>query len=73
MEGTYLAWLDLSGYLGKAEERGMKDFVQEKARLAVDYGQWFGPGGNGFIRLNLATSPAWVEKAMDGLVKASQS
>ena len=51
----------------------MKDFVQEKARLAVDYGQWFGPGGNGFIRLNLATSPAWVEKAMDGLVKASQS
>ena len=73
LEGTYLAWLDLSGYLGKAEERGMKDFVQEKARLAVDYGQWFGPGGNGFIRLNLATSPAWVEKAMDGLVKASQS
>ena len=73
LEGTYLAWLDLSGYLGKAEESGMKDFVQEKARLAVDYGQWFGPGGNGFIRLNLATSPAWVEKAMDGLVKASQS
>ena len=73
LEGTYLAWLDLSGYLGKAEESGMKDFVQEKARLAVDYGQWFGPGGNGFIRLNLATSPPWVEKAMDGLVKASQS
>ena len=73
LEGTYLAWLDLSGYLGKAEESGMKDFVQEKARLAVDYGQWFGAGGNGFIRLNLATSPEWVEKAIDGLVKASQS
>lgn len=57
MEGTYLAWLDLSGYLGKAEESGMKRLCPGKARLAVDYGQWFGAGGNGFIRLNLATSP----------------
>lgn len=73
LEGTYLAWLDLSGYLGKADESGMKDFVQEKARLAVDYGQWFGAGGLGFIRLNLATTPEWVEKAIDGLVNASKS
>ena len=73
LEGTYLAWLDLSGYLGKADENGMKHFVQEKARLAVDYGQWFGAGGNGFIRLNLATSPLWVKKAVDGLVLASQT
>lgn len=73
LEGTYLAWLDLSGYLGKAGEDDMKEFVQEKARLAIDYGQWFGQGGEGFIRLNLATSPAWVEKAIDGLVNASKS
>lgn len=73
LEGTYLAWLDLSGYLGKAGEDDMKEFVQEKARLAIDYGQWFGQGGEGFIRLNLATSPVWVEKAIDGLVNASKS
>ena len=73
LEGTYLAWLDLSGYLGKTGEAEMKDFVQSKARLAVDYGEWFGAGGRGFIRLNLATTPQWVEKAVDGLVEAARS
>ena len=56
--------------LGEAE---MKDFVQRKARLAVDYGEWFGAGGRGFIRLNLATTLQWVEKAVDGLVEAARS
>lgn len=71
LEGTYLAWLDLSAYTGKVKEEGMKNFVQEKARLAVDYGDWFGIGGEGFIRLNLATTPEYVEKAINGLVKAA--
>ena len=73
LEGTYLSWLDLSGYLGKVKENDMKEFVQEKARLAVDYGDWFGEGGEGFIRLNLATSPEWVKKAVDGLVYAASN
>lgn len=71
LEGTYLAWLDLSAYTGKVKEEGMKSFVQEKAKLAVDYGDWFGNGGEGFIRLNLATTPEYVKKAVDGLVRAA--
>lgn len=70
LEGTYLAWLDLSNYVGKIEEKEMKEYVQTKAKIAVDYGNWFGDGGKGFIRLNLATSPELVKKAVDGLVKA---
>lgn len=73
LEGTYLAWLDLSGYVGKATKDEMKDFVQTKARLAVDYGSEFGDGGLGFIRLNLATHPDYVRKAMDGLVAAANN
>ena len=73
LEGTYLAWLDLSAYTGKVKEEGMKSFVQEKARLAVDYGDWFGNGGEGFIRLNLATTPEYVKKAVDGLVRAANN
>lgn len=73
LEGTYLAWLDLSAYTGKVKEEGMKSFVQEKARLAVDYGDWFGYGGEGFIRLNLATTPEYVKKAVDGLVRAANN
>lgn len=72
LEGTYLAWLDLSGYLGRGGEEQMKDFVQHKARLAVDYGEWFGEGGRGFIRLNLATTPQWMERALDGLARAAK-
>lgn len=73
LEGTYLAWLDLSAYTGKVKEEGMKSFVQEKARLAVDYGDWFGNGGEGFIRLNLATTPEYIKKAVDGLVRAANN
>lgn len=73
LEGTYLAWLDLSAYTGKVKEEGMKDFVQNKARLAIDYGNWFGVGGDGFIRLNLATLPGNIKRAVDGLVKAANN
>lgn len=70
LEGTYLAWLDLSEHLGKVGEAEMKEFIETKARLAVDYGEWFGDGGRGFIRLNLATKPEFVEKAINGIIFA---
>lgn len=65
MEGTYLMWLDLRAYVDPANT---KDFVQNKCRLAVDYGQWFGENFGGFIRLNMATDPTYVKQAVDNLV-----
>lgn len=53
-EGTYLAWVDLRAYL-KPEE--VSDFMQIKCGIAVDYGEWFGDGYEGFIRINLGTLP----------------
>lgn len=53
-EGTYLAWVDLRAYL-KAEE--VIEFMQVKCGVAVDYGEWFGEGYEGFIRINLGTLP----------------
>lgn len=54
LEGTYLAWIDLGAYV-KPEE--MRDFMQKKCRMAVDYGDWFGGERfGGHIRINLATS-----------------
>jgi cystathionine beta-lyase len=48
-EGTYLAWLDCreTGIQGKPCE-----FFMEKARVAVNDGEAFGRGGEGFVRLN---------------------
>jgi cystathionine beta-lyase len=47
-EATYLAWLD-------CRETGLADpyaFFLEHARVALNDGKLFGPGGEGFVRLN---------------------
>lgn len=55
LEGTYLMWIDLRAYVRTKE--AVKELVQTRCRLAVDYGDWFGGEDYvGFIRLNLATS-----------------
>ena len=55
LEGTYLSWLDFGEYFDSDEE--IKDFIQGKCRLAVDFGSWFGGGqSDRCIRVNLATS-----------------
>ena len=71
LEGTYLVWIDLRAYV-KPED--MREYIQKKCRLAVDFGDWFGGEQfNGFIRMNLATSRENVEigakRIMDGILK----
>ena len=64
-EGTYMIWLDLRGLELGAE--GTNDFMIEQAKIAGDFGTWFGPGGEGFCRLNLACPRTTVEQAMTQL------
>lgn len=59
-EGTYLAWLDFRDY-GIAE---VESFALREAKVALNDGAWFGPGGEGFGRLNFATSRALVLEAL---------
>ena len=55
LEGTYLAWVDLSAYLS---ERDTERTIRDVCNLAVDFGEWFGRNKyENFIRVNLATSP----------------
>ena len=65
LEGTYLAWYDFSYYINEKE---IKSFFQDKCNLAVDYGSWFGEGGKGHIRINLATERKIVEEAMNNII-----
>ena len=68
LEGTYLMWVDLGAYV-KADE--MKNFMENRCGLAVDYGAWFGGERFGtYARLNLATSRALVEDAANSLASA---
>ncbi|MGN6257302.1 MAG: MalY/PatB family protein [Solirubrobacterales bacterium] len=66
-QAGYLAWLDLRE-LGLGPDPSQP--ILEHGRLALSPGPQFGPQGAGFARLNLGTSPAFVEEAVERLVKA---
>lgn len=67
-EGTYLAWVDMRALGLEPEE--LQSFMREKARLAVDDGYAFGPGGEGFQRFNLACPRSMLQEALLRLEKA---
>lgn len=64
----YLAWLDCRS-LGMGEDPAA--LILERGRVALTGGIPFGPGGEGFCRLNFGTSPALIEMAVDGIVRAT--
>lgn len=63
-EATYLAWLDLRAS-GLGDDPSV--VLRERGRVALNPGPEFGPGGEGFVRLNLATSRAILTEAVDRL------
>lgn len=65
-EGTYLAWLDMR----KLELENPEAFALEQAKVALNNGAWFGPGGEGFLRLNFATSRGILSEALERLKTA---
>lgn len=67
-EATYMAWIDFSG-LGLVDE-ALSNFVIQKAGLGLNPGIQFGPGGEGFMRLNLACPRSLVQKGLEQLEEA---
>jgi cystathionine beta-lyase len=67
-EGTYLLWFDCRalGLTPKAVNR----LIIDKAGLWLDDGAIFGPGGEGFQRLNFACPRSILLKALERLEKA---
>ncbi|WP_042353858.1 MalY/PatB family protein [Bacillus rubiinfantis] len=51
-EGTYLLWLDCRG-LGLSDEE-LRRLLIQKGQLALEPGAKYGPGGEGFVRMNIA-------------------
>lgn len=67
LEGTYLVWMDFGAFCSTQEE--VKDLIQRRCRIAMDYGAWFGSeGGNAFARMNIATSRENVKEACDRII-----
>lgn len=64
-EGTYLVWLDFREYGLSGEELSKK--MLNEAKLWLDDGYIFGKTGEGFERINLATSRAVLTDALERL------
>ncbi len=71
LQGTYLLWIDVSAYQMTCDE--IAKFFIDEVRIAVDYGTWFGQGGENFVRLNLACPKAMLVEAMDRWKKAHEN
>jgi cystathionine beta-lyase len=67
-QAGYLAWLDLRS-LGLGPDPAQP--ILERGRLALSPGPQFGPQGAGHARLNLGTSPALVEEAVERIAIAA--
>lgn len=67
-EATYLLWINMKDFGMSNQE--LADFFTYKVRVGINNGNVFGPGGDGFIRLNIATSKEIVVEAMERLKNA---
>jgi cystathionine beta-lyase len=69
-EGTYLAWLDCreAGIAGNPTT-----FFQEQARVGLSSGESFGPGGEGFVRVNFGCPRAVLREALERMRQALEA
>ncbi|MCD6112791.1 MAG: PatB family C-S lyase [Bacteroidales bacterium] len=67
-EATYLLWLDCRDLNMSNEE--LKDFMINKAKLGLNDGPTFGPGGEGFQRMNVACPRSTLAIALDRIKNA---
>jgi cysteine-S-conjugate beta-lyase len=69
-EATYLGWLDCSA-LGLGDDPAAA--FEERGRVALTHGPPFGTGGDGFARLNLGTTRAILEEAIERMARVLES
>ncbi|MBN1450196.1 MAG: PatB family C-S lyase [Anaerolineales bacterium] len=65
-DATYMSWLDCNPLLGSGRISGSPfEFFLNEAKVALNDGYEFGPGGKGFVRLNFACPRSMLEGALD--------
>lgn len=69
-EATFLMWLDFRQW--GMDQEALNRFLIEEAGLGLSDGTIFGQEGKGFQRLNVGTTRATLEKAMNQLLAAAQ-
>jgi len=67
-EATYMIWLDCRKFGMTGKE--LQNFFVKRAGIGMNEGSTFGPGGEGFMRMNVATTHETVTKAMEKIERA---
>ena len=67
LEATYVAWIDCRKL--RMDDRALQTFW-EGAGIFIDPGDEYGPGGSGFVRLNIAVPTSWIEEMLHRLQNA---
>ena len=67
-EGTFLLWLDFSS-LGYSDSE-LDDLIVNKAKVWLDRGTMFGPEGDKYQRINIATPQPLLREALDRIAEA---
>ena len=64
-DATYLMWLDISKI--SRDSKGFCDFLRKETGLFINAGSHYGEAGEGFIRINVATSLSNIKDGMKRL------
>ena len=67
-EAIYMIWLDCRQFGMTGKE--LQSFFVNKAGIGMNEGSTFGPGGEGFMRMNVGTTHQTVMKALEQIEKA---
>lgn len=67
-EGTYLLWVNCMAVSSKEED--LVKWIQNRARVSVSFGSSFGPGGEGYIRVNVAAPRSVLQEGLERLAAA---
>lgn len=70
-DATYLAWLDCRDLVraGRIQDTPHQFFLR-RARVALNDGAEFGPGGEGFVRLNFGCPRSLLNDALERMARA---
>ena len=67
LEGTYLVWIDCRASGISSDVVALR--LQEQQHLMVNSGTMYGPGGEGFIRLNIACPRALLADGLERMAR----
>lgn len=69
-EGTYLVWLDFRSF--RLDPMELQEKILTEAKVALEPGDKFGAGGEGFERINIACPLSILEEGLERIAKVFQ-